>query len=162
MLVACGAPSPPPPIANVAPKSTEPARTDTDDLLAMMLNEYIADPKSMPDAGLLTDSGPIDLVIDVEHGAPVRFERLPQGKRRFVIKTVAEIQHEADATKTRIGYLHLAISFDAKGAMVTRGGDIAFPADPKVIKMCCCSSSRHYDKTPAGWRPARTMMESCG
>jgi hypothetical protein len=164
LSTACAAPAPPPLLENHATAPPAPATTASDELVAMLLSEFLADPSSMPDGGMVEHGDPIPVVVEVTNGPPPSADRLPRGKRRFELTTVQALQARAEATKTRIGYLHIAIVIDsATSASVDHGGDFVAPADPSAVKLCCCSTSRHYDRKPAGWTVrSGVVVTSCG
>jgi len=157
----CGSPPSPQPIGNIG--TAGPESTASDELASMMLSEFIAKPSSIPDSEQLGESGPIFVVIDVANGPAPAIARMPHGTRRFVFETVAELQQQADANHAKIGYLHISITIDSPTtAQVERGADFVTPTDPNTVKLCCCSTSRRYDKTSTGWRVhGNVVITSC-
>ncbi|HTR53700.1 MAG TPA: hypothetical protein VMJ10_23560 [Kofleriaceae bacterium] len=160
-LACCASPPAPRPIGNTG--SAPPQATASDELASMILSGVVANPSSVPDSELLGESGSIPVVIDVTNGAMPSVARMPHGARPFVFTTVAELQQQADAKRAKIGYLHISITIDSPtSAQVEHGGDFVAPADPKAVKMCCCSTSRRYDKTSTGWRVhGNVVISSC-
>jgi hypothetical protein len=161
MLVGCSAPPPPAPIANLA-RPTAPAqlRSDTDTIIRMILDRFVANPENIPDGGLVSTTEPILVVVEVADGLPPTAAAFPAAKR-FVFDTMDSIQHRADTTNTRIGFLHITIGFGKEGAGVSEGGDIALPGNGAATKLCCCTSSMHYSKAGGTWKAGPVQMSIC-
>jgi hypothetical protein len=166
LLVACATSTPtvPSPPENHADRTPMATATASDELVAMVLTEYIADPKSLPDGQLIAATAAIPVVVDVSNGPPPTLSRLPRGARPFEFTTLDELRKQADVTSKQIGYLHISIEIESPtSAQVERGTDIALPTNPAVVKLCCCSTSRRYDRTPTGWKlHGNIAITSCG
>jgi len=157
-----------PTIANAQPArpaQPAPAIDERDVIVKTVLERFIADPNSMPDDGLLPDTGPIYVLAEI--GEPVTHTvapaSLPNNPRPFVLKPLAELQAEADRTKATVAFIRFyeLDVHDSTSANVSIGADIALPSHSNAIKMCCCSEGARWEKHDGRWTPGGVRVMSC-
>lgn len=160
LLVACDAgvkPAPPPqtPISNTPPAVVIDAMPldPTNDVIAAALLRVKADPKSLPDHGLVGTN----VYVIIEPGTTKR--PLPPP---FVAMTHAELDAEADRINNGVGFIHI-FGVEVKGevATITIGGDVAHPAANRAHRMCCCESTDEWNRKAGIWSFAGSKMEIC-
>ena len=159
LAIGC-APSPPPqPVGNAVPPHAPV--DDHDVLVTTVLQQYVAAPDTLADHGLLPASGPVYVAAEIDEHQRVHAVALPPG--RFAIRTLADLQAEADRTKTNVAFIRffdLTVD-DATHAHVQVGVDIILPKQSQGIKMCCCSSAARWEKHGGVWAPGNTRMSIC-
>jgi hypothetical protein len=134
------------------------SQTDIDELARMLLERGS---NAIPDWDLAARGaqGHIAVIADIGNHRRLTTNALPAG---FTLADANQLQAQANATRNQLGFLSFQdIWSDGTCATVTVGGDIAVPADPNVIKMCCCSSTTMYEKRAGTWTRTGNVVTSC-
>lgn len=165
VLAACGGRPTPPPAAlsNAGPAPAAPAApalSDRDAIVRAVLERYLADPTTLPDAGLLRDPGGINVVVDP---AGVAAAALPANPARpFALRRPEEVQAAANQLGAEVSYVRISIDLTGDRAVVVSGGDFALPAAGDAIKMCCCAAFDIYEKHDGRWWFVARTSTRCG
>jgi hypothetical protein len=167
VAVCSSAPAPPAAVANVksAPPRSELAIA-IDELARIELERYVADPKTLPDGGLL-DAPYVRVEVPVtvgEKAAPagaLTAAALPAGAT-FELETGAELQAEADRTGHNVGFVGVSLIWEPPGARVGFGVDIAIPTKNRGAKLCCCTAYDVFERRAGRWRYRSRNRAFCG
>lgn len=165
-LAACGdRPLPPPsnhPIVVTAPAPPEPLG-ERDALIAAVMARFEADPTTMPDVGLLPDTGPILIraELDDDRAPRVRFTGTIRG-RKVVVRTAAALQARADRDHQHVHFIRFyGITIDGDAALVGVGVDLVVPTTAHGIKLCCCVGYDRYIRRDGTWVFERRDSSVC-
>jgi hypothetical protein len=134
-----------------SPSQRQAITSEIDGLVRQVLADRIA-AKDIPDWGLLRDATRIAIRSD-----PIR---LPIGKdalpalEGYELELITAEEAQAAAERTRANVRFIAIErlhIQGDTASLWIGVDFAMPADPKLIKMCCCSRGLDYRRAADRW-----------
>jgi hypothetical protein len=116
---------------------------------------------AIPDGGLLPESGPILVASDFT--AQVHLSNVALGgSKRFVLKTMRELQAEADRTDEEVMYIHFE-KLDIAGtcATVDVGVGIVLPSHSTKTPSCCCDAVDLYELRNGHWTFRTNVSTSC-
>lgn len=167
LLVACGSK---PPATTIEPISNQaatpvaspaaPPTAELDALLLAVLTRFEADEETVPDSGMLTSPVVYIVFDDAVSLGPAAFP--PAAKHTYVVKTMAQVQAEADDTGQNINYIGIgAISREANQARFWIGVDFAMPSAEGGGKLCCCKGEVIYELRAGAWTFTGTGMAIC-
>ena len=160
LVVACSSTAAP--LANTQPAPAAPQLTDRDAVVAAVLERFLADPKTLPDHGILPATGPIYVLAELDDHGAVTPAALPRAPRPFKLATQREIDGEADRTNQPVHYIRFyGLEIHGDAATIGSGVDLAIPKASNAIKMCCCSATDRYEKRAGRWTFASRGMSIC-
>jgi hypothetical protein len=160
LTAASCAPAPAPTLANTGPAERDPRAA----LIAAILERYLDDPGTVPDAGLLTAAGPIAIAAEIGDAGPtIPATALPRRGRPFALRSRRWLQAEADRRGARVPFIAFGrVDISGARAQVEVGVDVAVPAAAHAIKLCCCTETRPYELRDGRWRQALgVIVSSC-
>jgi hypothetical protein len=142
------------PLAAGPPASTR----DREQLAAQVLARGVS---AIPDGGMLPERGPILVASDFTARVHLSNAALG-GSARFVLKTMRELQWEADQTGKDVRYIYFS-RLDVAGmcATVDVGVGIVLPSSSKVTPLCCCDAVDLYDLRNGRWTFRTNVSTSC-
>ncbi len=134
---------------------------DLDDIARTVLERSAVDSSAIPDLGIAArGSVPIAVRVDVRTGKQLTARALPPSG--FVLKTLEELQKQADRLDRDVGYVELSQLYsNGSCAVVDVGGDFVSPSRQSFGKLCCCTARDIYEKRGARWIFVRRVSEIC-
>jgi quercetin dioxygenase-like cupin family protein len=156
----CGMPGPP----NADPFASYPlAAPDVQQFVRMALMDRVR-ANDVPDLNLLHASHRIAVrdVMPTAHLA-LNESALPQlDPYHFFLLSPADAQAVADRRKQTMPFLTVdQPSIDGDTATVWLGVDIAAPADPNMIRLCCCTGRAEFRRSGGGWAFVKWLVTIC-
>jgi len=149
-------------LANTRPAPAASEHSDADALVSLALERFLADPKTLPDAGLLPKVGPIYVLREIGDSGAVSQVALPAARRPFVLIALADAQAQADRSNDSVHFIKFdGVSVNGTTAAVTVGVDFVMPKSTSAIKMCCCAGTDTYEKRGGQWAFVRRGLMSC-
>jgi hypothetical protein len=125
--------------------------SEVDALVAAVLARIAGDRSTVADFGLLPAAGPVYVATETERGPRVSARMLPSGGQ-FQVKTLREIQAEADRRGADVSYIRFwSARVAGSCAAIDVGVDIELPSSTSIIKMCCCHATDIYDQRDGQW-----------
>jgi hypothetical protein len=140
------------------------SQADLDAVANAVLARFAADDSTLPDGGMLTP-GVVFVVTDIG-GRPNRHlseNALPsRSRRRFIAKTRAEVQSEADRLGRSVHFVEFAyVDSDGSCAVVWDGVGFVKPSKESPYALCCCTGVDVYEKRDGRWAFVRRAQEIC-
>jgi hypothetical protein len=136
----------------MAPPASSP--TDRDLVVAAVLQRYLDDADTMPDARLLPEDGPVLVEREIGEGEhAITSASLPAGRRTFALASRAELHARAVRTDKVAFIFFMTVEVNGDHAEVSVGADLTF-ARPTAI-LCCCVATDTYV-----WRNGRWTFEA--
>jgi hypothetical protein len=134
-----------------SPSQRQAMTSEIDGLVRQVLADRIA-AKDIPDWGLLQGATRIAIRSDPIR-LPIGKDALPalEGYELELI-TAEEAQAAAERTRGNVRFIAIErLQIQGDTASLWIGVDVTMPADPKLIKMCCCSRGLDYRRAADRW-----------
>jgi hypothetical protein len=139
------------------------AAGDVELLVRQALEDRLA-AKNVPDGNLLGSSTRIGIREEMpKAGMKLGREALPQREGyEFFLISLAEAQAEADQSGKPVHVITVdRPSLAEDTATLWLGVDVAFPREPKVIKLCCCTGQGQFRRVEGRWRFVKWASMVC-
>jgi hypothetical protein len=138
------------------------AQRELDAVAHAALERYAADPKTVPDYGLLEQETTIKVASNLtrDEGGVLTADALPSPK--FALRSPESMQEEADRTNTYVHYIFIhSLKIEGDRATFWLGVHLKLPNRPEGPGTCCCSSEEVYVKRGGAWAYAETTSSIC-
>ena len=148
---------------NPAPTALRPAGHDIDELVQQALADRFR-ARDIPDFAMLSDGRRIavrrELPIAGLTLGPAALPRIDSYE--FHLVSAATAQAEADRTKKDVPFIAVdraAIAGDT--ATIWIGADFAAPAEPGMVKTCCCQAQAQFERREGRWVFVKWAVTMC-
>jgi hypothetical protein len=138
------------------------AQRELDVVARAALMRYAADPKTVPDYGLLEKDTTINVASNLtrDEGGTLTADALPSPT--FALRSPESMQEEADRTNTYVHYIFIhSLKIEGDRATFWLGVNLKLPNRPEGSGTCCCSSEEVYVKRAGAWVYAETTSSIC-
>jgi hypothetical protein len=140
-----------------------PAGREIDELVQQALADRFR-ARDIPDLAMLSDQTRIAVREELPlAGLTLGPAALPKiDGYEFHLVSASGAQADADRTRRDVPFITVdraAISGDA--ATIWIGADVAAPADPAVVKMCCCEGQAEFERRGGRWMFVKWTITKC-
>lgn len=138
------------------------SQADIDSIARSVLQRFVADRSTMASHGLRLDNT-VYVQVELEHHHRISASAFPSvAGRRFVARTRAELQDEAERTGKEVRFIDIwRIYSDGTCGMVWVGLDYVIPKKDEHGRLCCCTGTEVFEKHGESWDFVRRAMEIC-
>lgn len=114
--------------------------------------------RDIPDQGLLLKARSVLVLREMPAAGlmlgPEALPTLPGVSFSLIAKNTA--RRQADTTGQKVFYVVVdRPAITGTTATLWLGVDFEMPSDPKMVKLCCCSSEAHFEKRDGQWHFAK-------
>jgi hypothetical protein len=138
--------------------------SEIETVAAAALRETFSPQGKFPDFSLVGEKAPVLLRSEVRGPACVLSDGALFGGIRggFVLRSTAQLQADADASKTRQVFVVVqSVDISANEATVRLGVDLLLPRSSTSIKLCCCEQEAVLGRIADQWQFSRWGAGMC-